>query len=296
MKKEERVLLLIDELVCVEAAKILEDVFRLESLSVSVGILPRLLQKDFPEKIRCSVMMSDVIILAASQSWYQAPTRRDAKYQHGKRVIECYNLTKDMLKDGALCVDYDELGMFTREFFKQFKAGCSIDIRTRVGSHFISRIRYVFEETGFYDRPGSGGNLPAGEISLGLLEKSGEGEIVFDVSFDHLGRLEKSPLGISIRENRITRVEGRFKEKFECLLMQNDNLRNVAEIGIGTNSAAILGRSVLEDEKKLGTVHIGFGNDTYFGGITGGPHFDGVLLNATVSVDEKLLMKDGCLV
>jgi len=160
----------------------------------------------------------------------------------------------------------------------------------------VDEWKLFFDETGYYNNPGTGGNLPAGEISLGLLKNSAEGEIVFNVSFDHLGRLERNPLKISIKENRINKVEGKFKEKFECLLAQNENLRNVAEIGIGTNSSAILGRSVLEDEKKLGTAHIGFGNDTYFGGTTDGPHIDGVFLNATISIDEKLLMEDGCLI
>ncbi len=296
LKKEERVLILIDELISMDSIKILENVFSRESSSVRVETLPKELQRDFPSDICRSIMESDVIILAASQSWYQAPTRRKAKYQYGKRVIECYNLTIEMLKDGALCADYEELSIFTRDILKHFKTGCFIEITTREGSNFVSKFRDVFEETGYYDKPGTGGNLPAGEISLGLLENTAQGEIIFNVSFDHLGRLERCPLKISIEKNRITKVEGKLKNKFEFILKQNDNLRNVAEIGIGTNPSAILGRSVLEDEKKLGTVHIGFGNDTYFGGNTGGPHIDGVFVNATILIDEKLLMENGCLI
>tara|TARA_B100000315_G_scaffold254127_1_gene294495 strand:- start:205 stop:1143 length:939 start_codon:yes stop_codon:yes gene_type:complete len=296
LNNEEIVLILVDERISMDAISVLAKVLSYESSSIRIEHLPNELQSDFPSDICRSILASDVIIMAASQSWYQAPTRRKAKYQFGKRVIECYNLSIEMLKGGALCADYNKLSIFTKELFSRFKSGSTIEITTREGSYLVSEFRDAYEETGLYDNPGSGGNLPAGEISLGLLENTARGEIIFNVSFDHLGRLERYPLKITIRENRIAKVEGEFKQKFESLLNQNDNLRNVAEIGIGTNSFSILGRSVLEDEKKLGTAHIGFGNDTYFGGNTDGPHIDGVFSNATVSVDEKLLMENGCVI
>ena len=107
--------------------------------------------------------------------------------------------------------------------------------------------------------------------------------------------MEESPLKIIINKGKVIKAEGKLKDAFEALINQDDRLLNIAEIGIGTNSYAILGRSVLEDEKKIGTAHIGFGNDTYFGGSVYGPHLDGVFARATIAVDQKPLMRDGIL-
>jgi leucyl aminopeptidase (aminopeptidase T) len=71
---------------------------------------------------------------------------------------------------------------------------------------------------------------------------------------------------------------------------------NVAEIGIGMNPAARLIGMVLEDEKVLGTVHIGIGDNSNMGGkslaekVPVGVHIDGVV------VSRPRLLADGELV
>ena len=70
-------------------------------------------------------------------------------------------------------------------------------------------------------------------------------------------------------------------------------LKHFAELGLGTNPCGIFGRSILEDEKVLGTAHIGFGNDTFLGGINSGPHLDGVLKDVTLEVGNKRIINNG---
>lgn len=51
---------------------------------------------------------------------------------------------------------------------------------------------------------------------------------------------------------------------------------------------------LLEDEKKLGTVHIALGDNKSMGGKINVPiHVDGVILNPTVYFDDKIIMKNG---
>ncbi|MBU0477583.1 aminopeptidase [bacterium] len=292
VRKEESVLILTDELAESDAIQVIRRVFYDKCSKVNVETLPLELQHDFPENVCQLIEDFDVIILAASQSWYQVPARRKAKYRSKKRVVECYNLTLEMMKEGALCANYEDIRLFTADYKKSFKLGASLTIKTDQGTNLSAVIRDVFDETGCYDKPGSGGNLPAGEISLGVTEGETYGEIVFDISFDVLGRLEKKPLKVFVDKGRVVKVEGKSRENFEKLFENDEYLRNVAEVGIGTNSYAIIGRSVLEDEKKTGTAHIGFGNDTYFGGNVEGCHLDGVFLSPKITVDGKDVIGD----
>lgn len=293
LKEGENVLVLTDELSDMDTLHLFKEVLHQQCSKVDVCMLPTKLLPDFPSDICDRIKKYDVIILSASQSWYQSPTRRVAKYQYKKRVIECYNLKLEMLKEGALCADYENVSLITKKVFDLFKGKTCIRIETSQGTNFEAEIRSVSYETGNYKDPGTGGNLPAGEISIGLFKKKAHGVISFDISFDILGRLKERPLKVFIDSGSVVKVEGMLKDDFEALLAQDNRLNNIAEIGIGTNNYALLGHSVLEDEKKLGTVHIGFGNDTYFGGTMEGAHLDGVLSYPTIILDNEPLMVKG---
>ena len=72
------------------------------------------------------------------------------------------------------------------------------------------------------------------------------------------------------------------------------NGRQLAELGIGTNPAATLSGSILEDEKVIGTAHLAFGSNVSFGGVNAASvHIDGVLLEPTIQVDGRPLTRAG---
>src|SRR5699024_12243338 len=69
--------------------------------------------------------------------------------------------------------------------------------------------------------------------------------------------------------------------------------RTIAEVGIGTNKKARLTGNVLEDEKVYGTVHIAFGSNKPFGGVTdAGVHIDCVIKDPVVHIDGKQIFFD----
>jgi leucyl aminopeptidase (aminopeptidase T) len=52
--------------------------------------------------------------------------------------------------------------------------------------------------------------------------------------------------------------------------------------------------TVLEDSKVLGTVNIGFGDNSIFGGsVKSAVHLLGILKTPTVTIDNVLIMKEG---
>jgi hypothetical protein len=289
LRKDESVFLLTDEKVDSQTVAALVDLFTSCSKKVQVGYLPRELEHDFPEAVADQIIDFDVIFMCASQSWYQAPSRRVAKYGYKKRVIEYYAPKLSQLSKGALCADYKRVAYVTSEIHKHFRKGNAIKVKAKAGSDFTFTVKDVFMETGLFNEPGSGGNMPAGEISLGIEDRTFCGQIVFDVSFDCLGKLDTSALTIIVENGYVAEVKGKFKSQFQILLSEENSLNNVAEVGIGTNSYALIGQSVLEDEKKLGTMHIGFGNNTYFGGTVKGRHLDGVFLEPQIYVNDNLI-------
>ncbi len=68
----------------------------------------------------------------------------------------------------------------------------------------------------------------------------------------------------------------------------------VAELGIGTNDAAILTGNVLEDEKIMGTIHVAFGDNHTFGGtVRVSSHQDGIVMHPTLAIDGKTYVENG---
>jgi leucyl aminopeptidase (aminopeptidase T) len=287
LKPDERVMILTDRASDREPLESIASAFTHHGAKVKLEYLPVELEHDFPEAVRSKALGYEVILLAASQSWYQAPSRRELKYKHKKRVFEYYGMTPESLRDGALLADYREVEETTIALSNRFSSGDNVRITSAEGTDFSFTIRSVYAETGIYDTPGSGGNLPAGEVSFGLIESTASGVIVFNISFDYLGRLERHNLTVEAEKGKVITARGEHGESFQKLIEEKPHLGHIAEVGLGTNRFAILGRTVLEDEKSLGTAHVGFGNDTYFGGITEGPHIDGVFSHPTIMVNGK---------
>ncbi len=279
LKSGERVLVLSDNKTSAEAIAIIEQV------CIDCGVLV-LINRDLPLEF-CdempdgfeSIMQGfDVIILAASQSWYHTNARRKAKYEWRKRVVECYGLVKESLVDGGLVADYNQVARKGEELSAIFKGEKFIRIVSGRGTEFTCDIECVGVETGQYQNPGSGGNLPAGEVFIVPVPETANGRVVFDISMDLFGHFHEEVLGVDIKAGKIVNVFGEEASILEKAIIEDCRIANVAEVAFGVNEWAKCGRSILEDEKKYGTAHIGFGNDTYFGGGRSGPHYDGVFL------------------
>ena len=88
---------------------------------------------------------------------------------------------------------------------------------------------------------------------------------------------------------------GKEAEKIRSLLRPfGKQGRNIAEIGIGTNPKARLTGIVIEDEKVRETAHVAFGTSKSIGGkIQSEIHQDNVFLKPDISVDGKLIIKQG---
>jgi hypothetical protein len=287
-KRNEKVLILTDNKSNRHAIRILKRYFEREKSEVLVNDrLPLGYRDDFPDFLLPQLEIADIIILAASGSWYHAKTRKIAKYNLGKRVVECYGLSLEMLRGGALTASPQEMRQTATAIMKLIKVPAKLKITSSFGTDFHCEINRAIIEDGDFSAPGTGGNLPAGEISFSLAPHSAQGRVIFDVSCDRAGSF--SWVSLEIKDGNITAVKGKRIVQLKKDFKFYPALVNVAEVGIGINQQGIVGRAVLEDEKILGYVHLGFGNDTYFGGRIDGPHYDGVMSGATVVMSGRKL-------
>jgi leucyl aminopeptidase (aminopeptidase T) len=143
--------------------------------------------------------------------------------------------------------------------------------------------RHAEGDDGLLTAPGSFGNLPAGEAYLAPLEGKSHGKMV--IEWGPTRKLDE-PLCLTVENGVVVGIEGNdnHRDKLEAKFVENNNCRNIAELGIGTNEKASRPDNVLEAEKILGTIHIALGDNTGFGGTVSAPfHEDYVFYQPTLT-------------
>lgn len=142
--------------------------------------------------------------------------------------------------------------------------------------------------------PGAFGNLPCGE---GFISPAGaEGTIVASVVPTY-GVLEQ-PIVLEVAGGSLSGASGGppgAADAFLAALDAHGELgRNVAELGVGTNDNALLTGNILEDEKRLGTVHVAFGASAGIGGTVSVPvHLDVIIERPTLTIDGTAVIAGG---
>jgi leucyl aminopeptidase (aminopeptidase T) len=103
------------------------------------------------------------------------------------------------------------------------------------------------------------------------------------------------PATLTMEGGNLVAAEGGLGPEYIELLRAHGELgTNLAELGVGTNDAAILTGLVLEDEKLLGTVHVAFGASQGIGGTVTVPiHLDVVVLDASLEIDGTTVLRNG---
>jgi leucyl aminopeptidase (aminopeptidase T) len=264
------------------------------SLTVIQPPGPETWQHDTLVQLEKEMLSHDVILLLTGRSLsHTAPRRRAVK--RGARLASMPGITKDILLRAARA-DYDDVSAKSKRLKDIFSAAETMSVETELGTEVTFSISGMegYMEDGFYKRPGTWGNMPAGEACVGPREGTAQGLIVVDWSMSAVGRLQE-PLLIRVEGGRAVEISGKQADRLlERLNPFGSSAFTVAEFGLGTNDCAQLSGIVLEDEKVLGTAHFALGNNISFGGSTDVPiHLDGVLRDPTITVDGKRIMQQG---
>ncbi len=186
----------------------------------------------------------------------------------------------------SMDVDWIELASSTRTLARALEGAGRCEVSAPNGTNLLVGIegRPILADDGILTEPGSFGNLPAGEVFLAPMEGTTEGRLV--VEWSDVSRLN-TPLTVDIEKGRAVAVSGDDPDEvrwLDGLFSAHPENTNVAELGIGTNPGATRPDNVLESEKILGTVHVAFGDNHTFGGVTVAPfHQDFVVFAASLT-------------
>ena len=191
----------------------------------------------------------------------------------------------------SMTVDWSELAARTARLVEAVNRAEWIHVTTPNGTdmNICKQGRHAEGDDGLLTVPGSFGNLPAGEAYLAPLEGKSNGVMV--IEWGPTRKLDE-PLRLTVEKGVVVRIDGNdsHRDKLEARFAENDNCRNIAELGIGTNDKASRPDNVLEAEKILGTIHIALGDNTGFGGMVSAPfHEDYVFYQPTLTA----IMADG---
>jgi len=180
-------------------------------------------------------------------------------------------------------------------------------------------------DDGDFSHPGSGGNLPAGEVFVSPELGASEGMIAFDRSIAAIAGdiLIREPIRVRVEGGLVVDIAG--GEEAAALRAALDhgeeaarrlgregsinadkvatyvrNARNLGELGIGLNPAAAIVGNMLEDEKAFRTCHFAIGAN-YDEDAPALIHLDGIVSDPTIIAvgpdgSETVIEEDGELV
>ena len=245
-----------------------------------------------PPAVAAALAASDVYIVPTARSLSHTRARRAAT-DAGARGATLPGITDDILSRLLAC-DFELL---------QRRSRAVADLLTRADeAHFTcpngSDMRLdLFGRTGIADdgdltRPKAFGNLPCGE---GFVAPVGGDGVICATSLAAVGMVARRPARLTVVNGELADVEGPEGERLlHALREAGPHGTNLAELGIGTNERAGLIGNVLEDEKILGTLHVGFGASAGFGGTVSVPiHLDCVVLSPTLDVGGTRVLEAG---
>ena len=251
-------------------------------------------EKESLEKIRESYQTAKNIILLTKLSITHHEYMRIAESNKAK-VLSVVNLSKDTMQRAG-SFDYSTIETINAVI------GCMLDNTNEViienhGMKFrLKKEKRIVKLENAYIPKGRHSNFPIGEVCVAPIETSGDGVLKLDrVSIPEDGNIVfLDNVIFKIQNGKIACALSENAKKAAAYLRRFENWNILAELGIGTNPWTLFDSSISESEKCLGTVHIAFGENRSFGGITESQsHKDGVLRKPTVFFDNKKIIDSG---
>lgn len=234
-------------------------------------------------------------------------------------------ITEDMMNRTA-AIDYKELQNRCKKLDGDFKDAVLVHVTSAGGTDItvpVTNRKLMFDD-GDFSKPGTGGNIPAGEVFISPVVGGCEGTIVFDgsMTFADGDSILETPIKCKVSKGFVTDITGGSEalrllktiteaelrsmvyEKEKKLpegqgAIYKKNARNIGELGIGLNPAATITGNMLEDEKAFRTCHFAIG-ENYDNDAPSLIHLDGVVRSPTITItyadgSSKVILENGVL-
>jgi leucyl aminopeptidase (aminopeptidase T) len=197
------------------------------------------------------------------------------------------------MERSALSADYAEVARRTHLLADRLTRAESAEVTFATGHRFTFDLRH---RTGHADdgqctRDKEGFrliNLPSGEAFIVPYEGERAGEPSRSAGVIPVSWKGETAL-LHVRHNRIEDLEGgAYADRLRAHFEVDPARRNVAELGLGCNDAAVVMGSVLEDEKA--GFHWAYGRSEHLGGVVGPDAFR----DPAHVVHHDIVYADGC--
>jgi leucyl aminopeptidase (aminopeptidase T) len=293
VKRGEEVLIVADDLQSFELNRALRKAAdRIGARPVSVVYPAIQPYREPPRSVLHAMKNADVVIACATRPFASGVMEEVIK--GGARILSMFRITPDALSR-TVPIDYSILNKEMKRIKKILDRSGTIEISSPRGTQLTVRMagRPTRLALGSVRKTGEIDFIPAGAVGVAPLEGTAEGKVVVDGTILGFGRCLE-PILFEIEKGKVTKLKGETKWKgLKELLRRDGNASMLCEIGLGANPKARLTGGP-EDERVRGSVHIGLGENRYFGGtIASASHLDGTILKATLRVDGRDLVKDG---
>lgn len=262
-------------------------------------MMPREFDSAEPPKIIAEAMKaSDAFLSVVGKSITHTNAVKDA-IGNGSRGLVLTQFSEDMMIHGGMECDFEKQAQLCKDMADALAGANHVHLTTPLGTDL------TFSATGRRGNalyclvePGEFSTAPTIEANVSPIEGTAQGKIVADASFPYIGiGLLEEPIEFDVVDGFITAIKGGRQAKMveENLASMNDpNVYNIAELGIGLNPDCRFIGLMLEDEGVYGSVHIGIGTSVNLGGtLKAACHYDAIMTGATVVVDGRTVLKDG---
>jgi len=296
VKESEEVLIVVDEKSHAIGEALFDAAKGLGAEVVLMEMIEREVHGSEPPRVVAEAMKNaDVVIAPTSKSLTHTKARIEATGK-GVRIASMPTITEDIMKR-TMSADYSKIKERTLKLAQLLSEGKQARVTTPAGTEvtFSLEGRKALADTGILHNKGDFGNLPAGEACIAPIEGKTSGVAIIDATMAGVGLL-KTPIKLVIKDGYVVEISGGPEAEALSKLLQDKGkeAKNIAELGIGTNEKATPSGNPLEDEKVMGTVHIGLGNNVAFGGEVDAPvHLDGIMKSPTLIIDDKTVIEDG---
>ncbi|MBW3634232.1 MAG: leucyl aminopeptidase [Chloroflexi bacterium] len=251
-----------------------------------------------PRPVAAAMHAADVIFTPVAISITHTSAIRDA-CAAGARAVVMTGFTQKMMEGGGLDADFQALKPICEHVAGYFERGSQVRVLTPAGTDVVLSIagRTGIAKTCIVG-PGEFSPVPDIEATVSPVEGSAQGVIVADASIPYLGiGVLREPVRFTVVDGQITSVAGGAAAdviRAAWAELDDPNVYNVAELGIGLNPACRLSGEMLEDEGCWGTVHFGTGTSITLGGnVKAACHYDLLMHKTTIEVDGEKILENG---
>jgi len=205
--------------------------------------------------------------------------------------------TLENFTEGGARANYDALYAEGQKLAAIWQEAAHIQLTTAVGTNLQAPIggEKVIVECGFATEASQEAAFSDGEVSQMPRVNSANGTLVIDGPIAHIGQPD-SPITLQVEQGRVVSVTGdcRQADELNHIIKTIKNADNIAEIGIGLNSACRRNGDFEEEKKGRGNVHVAIGDNVFYGGdVRCAVHMDMVIYQPTVCLDDHVVVEAG---